>query len=350
VFFFFFYMKLWLVLFCVIAVATCASPPKYVLNLNLPPDQRWSEIVTPHTDAIAKTISVLETWIPSPLRSTFLEIVSFVGSRVDSDLGDYGQELRGIAQSVGVDLGDVVALNLAYELSALCTSIVTPTETGTLLHGRNLDFGDGSQFTQQLQNLTIQVEFQLDGQVVFESATYAGYVGILTGMKPQMFSVTVNTRYSTNPFENFIEAWNKNASIISFLVRDVLTNLNSFQDAVNALSNSVLVAPVYYTVGGASENEGVVLTRNWYELLNAAQLSLPSQWYQVQTNWDTWDTPLWWDTRRAKAIEVLNSVGRQNLSYSTLFEVLSTPPVLNNHTTYTAIMSASQSYFAVQIR
>ena len=73
-----------------------------------------------------------------------------------------------------------------------------------------------------------------------------------------MFSVTVNTRFSANPFENFIEAWNKNASIISFLVRNVLTNVNSFEDAVNALSNSVLVAPVYYTVGGIS----TVLTEN----------------------------------------------------------------------------------------
>jgi N-acylethanolamine-hydrolysing acid amidase len=89
--------------------------------------------------------------------------------------------MKGIAASAGVALGDVVALNLAYELSALCTSIVASTEDGTLLHGRNLDFGDGSQFTETLQNLTIHVEFQLDGQVVFESATYAGYVGILTG-------------------------------------------------------------------------------------------------------------------------------------------------------------------------
>ena len=137
----------------------------------------------------AKTVSVLETWIPSPLRSTFLDIVEFVGSRVDTDLGDYGQELRGISQTVGIDLGDVVALNLAYELSALCTSIVAPTSQGTLLHGRNLDFGDGSAFTNQLQNLTVQVQFQQNGQVLFESATYAGYVGILTGTNPCIVNI-----------------------------------------------------------------------------------------------------------------------------------------------------------------
>jgi hypothetical protein len=72
-------------------------------------------------------------------------------------------------------------------------------------------------------------------------------------MKPDMFSVTINTRYSTNPFENFIESFNKNASIVSFLVRDVLTSVTTYQDAVNVLSTHSLVAPVYYTVGGKME-------------------------------------------------------------------------------------------------
>jgi hypothetical protein len=56
-----------------------------------------------------------------------------------------------------------------------------PFQDGTLLHARNLDFGFGDTFTDDLRNLTIDVDFEQNGQVVYHGTTYAGYIGLLTG-------------------------------------------------------------------------------------------------------------------------------------------------------------------------
>ena len=42
----------------------------------------------------------------------------------DKYLGEYGQELKGIAKYTNLDLGILVGLNLAYELRRVSTSIV----------------------------------------------------------------------------------------------------------------------------------------------------------------------------------------------------------------------------------
>ena len=53
-------------------------------------------------------------------------------------------------------------MNLYYELTAFCTSIVAQRSNGTIYHGRNLDYG-----IPGLQNLTIEVDFVSDGQVLY---------------------------------------------------------------------------------------------------------------------------------------------------------------------------------------
>ena len=40
-----------------------------------------------------------------------------------------------------VIVGDIILYNIFYEIFSMCTSIVAESETGELIHGRNLDFG-----------------------------------------------------------------------------------------------------------------------------------------------------------------------------------------------------------------
>ena len=46
------------------------------------------------------------------------------------------------------------------------------------------------------------------------------------------------------------------------------------------------------------------------------------------------------DDRRATAVEVLQSIGQSNISAEGILQALQTPPVLNDGTLYTALMSA----------
>jgi len=58
---------------------------------------------------------------------------------------------------LGVEVGEIVMMNLFYELVAQCTSIVAETPDGKIYHARNLDFGVGLAFTDGLRNLTLEV-------------------------------------------------------------------------------------------------------------------------------------------------------------------------------------------------
>ena len=49
---------------------------------------------------------------------------------------------------------------------------------------------------------------------------------------------------------------------VSFLVREVLETEDNYPDAVKALQQSELMAPVYLTIAGVSPGEGCVLTRD----------------------------------------------------------------------------------------
>ena len=64
----------------------------------------------------------------------------------------------------------------------------------------NLDFN----LAGLLRNLTIEVDFQTKGQTVFTATTYAGYVGVLTGMRPGAFSISLDQRESGSPIENIL--------------------------------------------------------------------------------------------------------------------------------------------------
>jgi acid ceramidase len=76
---------------------------------------------------------------------------------------------------------------------------------GQLLHGRNLDYGTdfGTDnvthqyiFTELLQNMTINVNFMRNGTSLFKGTTYAGYAGVLNGVKGtgSLFSTDISTQ------------------------------------------------------------------------------------------------------------------------------------------------------------
>jgi len=46
--------------------------------------------------------------------------------------------------------------------------------------------------TEYLKPLIVKLDFQRNGKTVFKSVNFAGYVGILTGIKPVRFSLFVS--------------------------------------------------------------------------------------------------------------------------------------------------------------
>jgi hypothetical protein len=279
-------------------------------------------------------------FIPSFMRQEVMDAVATVGAALEFFLGDYGLEIEGIANVVGIPPGDIALVNLLYEMVSMCTSIVAETDDGRILHSRNLDFGLGTDFTTLLQNLTIQVEFQKGGKTIYYGTTYAAYVGLLTGMAPGRFGLSLNLRHSGDILGNLKELLNNPASnVVSFLLRSSLENDGNYQAALKRLVNEPLISESYIIISGTRAGEGAVITRNRTVAADVWSLDESNErWYLLQTNHDHWRPSPPGDHRSEVGDGAMNRIGRSNISAQAIYEVLSTKPLLNAQTTYTTSM------------
>eukprot|EP01092_Planopodium_desertum_P010520 TRINITY_DN468_c0_g2_i2.p1 TRINITY_DN468_c0_g2~~TRINITY_DN468_c0_g2_i2.p1 ORF type:complete len:508 (-),score=112.70 TRINITY_DN468_c0_g2_i2:116-1570(-) len=313
--------------------------PVYQLNLDLPPIQRWKQICsnTTYIQLWGDLLSVVE----GLLLYNGTEIATF-GRFINSLLPtEYGQEIQGCAAAMGYDYGWITLINIGYEASDACTSIIAQTEDGTILHSRNLDFWMGMEFTDTLKGLALIVNATRGGQTAYKMSSLAGFVGALSGQVPYGFSVTIDTRFYPDGvielFEEVVAALEeKNATLVALLTRDALNNSKDWNGAMEILSNDWLVADVYYIVAGVNPGEAAVITRNRTDAADIWVID-PSagRWFEVETNYDHWEPAPWFDDRRDPANTYMNAMGQADLTLAGMYEVMSTKPVLNLQTTYT---------------
>jgi len=319
----------------------------WVVNLDAPPQDRWpmEEMAPYYNDTVHKAVALIGELMPEWLEPAAITLAQ---DFILPHLGDsYAEEIKAGACCLGLPVGVGVLLNIFYEIEAGCTSIVAQDSNGHMYHGRNLDF----DLADVLRKLVIRVEFQKGNKTLFYGATFAGYVGVLTGMKPGSFAISLNQRDSGYILDNILEALLIPGTTVSaFLIRDTLENVANFDGAMNALTQASLVAPAYIIVSGSNAGEGAVITRNRLPLeTDVWRLDInDNRWYEVQTNDDHWDPPE--DDRRDVAINGMSKLGQGNLNLDGIFSVLSIYDVLNPTTTYTAIMSATTGNFTVHMR
>ena len=320
--------------------------PRYVVNLDLAPQDRWTHVVADYKPELQILLKQIKDMVPHGV----VLLASMIGDNMEKYMPyPYSLEMVGVSIAGGVTLGEAVLGNIIYELTAFnasglahkaCTSIVAKALNGTMYHGRNLDYS----IAGILRNMTVIVDFQSGGKTVYTGTTFVGYVGLLTGQRPHAYTITLNERNKGKWWMNALEAAVAGGhGIAAFLIRDTLADTSlSFDDAVQKLAYDPLVAPCYLIVGGMMSTEGVVITRDRIAALDIWWLdSSQSHWFLVETNYDHWGPPPRSDDRRDPAIKAMNELGQGNVSTTSLFHVLSTPPVLNDGTTYTVTMSAS---------
>jgi len=335
-----------------IANGTAFPVDRFVVNLDLPPDQRWNDVIQKYGPQCRSTIKTLKDYIPSFVRPEVVEVANTIGDDLETYLGEHGLEIEGIAKGAGMPVGEVVIMNLFYELTALCTSIVAQKEDGHILHARNLDFGFGDSFTSQLQNITVQVDFQRGGKTLYSGATYAGYVGVLTGLSAGKFSISLNERLSWDILGNILEILeNRNAAVASFLIREVLEAASDYPSALEVLRNHPLIADSYIIIAGVSAGQGAVITRARDGPVDVWELDANGgRWFELETNYDHWHAPPPWDDRRDPGNKAMEAMGRSDLSLEGMLNVLTIKPVLNQKTTYSALMAPYNGTFVTYRR
>ena len=216
---------------------------KYKVSLDLPPEHRWTEVLTDNLSKLTRVVGELDKLIPKGWISYGVE--KMLATAAYMNIVYYSAELRAISAITKIPLGKLVILQLYYELNAHCTSIVTNSKQGPCLT-RTMDWE-----LPLLKELTIEVEFMKEGRRLFDATTWVGCVGIFTGMKPGAFAVSLNYRRTNdsallNVAKTILYSWPT-----SFLIREVLTNAQSYEEAVSVLSNSKIIAPCYFIVASS---------------------------------------------------------------------------------------------------
>uniref|UniRef100_A0AAX7TGT3 Acid ceramidase n=1 Tax=Astatotilapia calliptera TaxID=8154 RepID=A0AAX7TGT3_ASTCA len=364
----------------------------YTVDLDLPPSKRWSAVITDKKTDLVNMIEAIkelaDALVPSGKLIEMVDIA--LPLMVDTLPSPFNEEIRGIAAASGAPLGEVVLFNIFYEVFTVCTSIVAEDEKGNLIHGRNLDFGlfmgwdvknKSWIISERLKPLVVNLDFKRNNQTVFKSTNFAGYVGMLTGIKPNIFTLTMNERFSLDGgyigellgfytcsrsdvlslFVNVlicshagILEWilgQRDGMWMSFLTRSVLENATSYEEAKSRLAQTKLLAPAYFILGGNSTGQGCIITRSRLLSIDILEIDLKlGRWYVLETNYDHWKDPFFLDDRRTPGMKCMNQTTQANISVKTMYDVLSTKPVLNKLTTYTTLMQVSEGKLESYIR
>uniref|UniRef100_A0A9J8BRL7 Acid ceramidase n=1 Tax=Cyprinus carpio carpio TaxID=630221 RepID=A0A9J8BRL7_CYPCA len=306
----------------------------YTVNLDLPPSKRWTDIITDKKNEMVSMIQAIRDLADAFVPSGKLIDLSLM---VDTLPYPFNEEIRGIASVSGVPLGEVVLFNIFYEVFTVCTSLVAEDVNGNLIHARNLDFGlfmgwdlknRSWIITEKLKPLVVNIDFRRNNQTVFKSTNFAGYVGMLTGIHPHSFTLTMNERFSLDG-----------------------GYIGNYESAKALLSDTKLLAPAYFILGGNQPGQACIITRSRTHSINPLQLDVKNgRWYVLETNYDHWKEPLFLDDRRTPAMKCMNQTTQADISIKTVYDVLSTKPVLNKLTTYTTLMEVSKGTLESYIR
>lgn len=318
----------------VVATPDWTPLKKYTIDLDLAPEDRWTEIVEDHIGAIKSILQVLKVLFSGDAQKQLLNAV------VVPD--EFKREMEGIAKIVNATYEEALMGTMFYELSAVsedlpeewqfvgtkaCTGIVAQNSNGTVFHARNQDY------PPPFAPLQFDGVFMKNGQVLFEGTTFAGIVGIGgTCMSPGGFSVSIDARSTNTP--SLSEALELASSGAHFsaptITREVCARGGDFESAIAFLASEPMLDPLYFIVAGSKPGEGAVVTRNAtaadgesdvWRLKDGYPMENP--FYLVETNYDHWGDVPKSDDRRNDAECIMEELGADNVNMDTLKQVMS---------------------------
>jgi len=89
---------------------------------------------------------------------------------------------------------------------------------------------------------------------VFSSASFIGYIGILTGVRAGDYSFSLNHRFSLDCGWIGILEWalgKHSANWLGFFTRDVFESCDTYECAKEQMMTKELIAPVYFIIADA---------------------------------------------------------------------------------------------------
>lgn len=182
------------------------------------------------------------------------QLQQFVDAHVPS--GMY-EEIVGLAERINRPLPELLLANLHYDVikflgsnsRAGCTAFAIDTPAGPV-HARNLDWWTELDI---LSRFTMLAHFAGAPAGRFSVVTWPGFLGAFSAIAPGRFTVTLNAVSSNEPASLSIP--------VPMLIRSVLENAATFDDAVTALATTPIVSDCMLLLTGTEQGEMVVIER-----------------------------------------------------------------------------------------
>eukprot|EP00350_Pseudokeronopsis_sp_OXSARD2_P014061 CAMPEP_0170546808 /NCGR_PEP_ID=MMETSP0211-20121228/5142_1 /TAXON_ID=311385 /ORGANISM="Pseudokeronopsis sp., Strain OXSARD2" /LENGTH=218 /DNA_ID=CAMNT_0010851455 /DNA_START=356 /DNA_END=1012 /DNA_ORIENTATION=+ len=197
-----------------------------------------------------------------------------------------------------------------------------------------------------IRNITYLGRYYKDGEIIFSAVMFGGHLGIFTGFKNQAFSLNINQRSSeSTPYKVYenIKLIGEGYNEVAWAIRDVLTQCEDYDCALDYLSSSPIIAPTYYILAGVKNDEGAVITRERFEPAAIEVLS-ETNWYVSITNDDQFAGQC--QTRCKVVKENMEELGRENLNVESLMnDVMLRNFTLNEISIYSTISGPSEGLF-----
>jgi len=217
------------------------------INLDLPPSDRWH--------FLKNHIAEIDVMIGYYLQD--LGDVSFFQDAIDYYKvafvqKEYLEEIKSLASLSRFSENEILITNLYYDALKFvfgCTAFAIQNQ-GQSLHARNLDWWTENN---ALKKHTKIFHFTRNNQILYSAVSWIGFIGILSGMKPGKFSVTLNAVSST-------EAPHL-APPVTFLIRETLEKAESYAEACRMLSETEIASDCLLMLVGTEPGERIVIER-----------------------------------------------------------------------------------------
>ncbi|MBN1817279.1 MAG: hypothetical protein JW828_07945 [Sedimentisphaerales bacterium] len=176
------------------------------------------------------------------------------------------REMKALANGAQLTEVQVIGTNLIPELMH-CSGFALLSEATAekkLYHGRVLDYG----IDMRLQEHAVLIIQEPEGKIPFVNVSYAGFIGSVTGMNTAQVSIGEMGGGGVGQWDGIP---------MSFLVRMVLEDAGSLQEAIDVFQDNPRTCEYYYVIADAKADSAVGMKA----VPEAMELIRPGAWHEL---------------------------------------------------------------------